>query len=118
MSTSTNLPTLCERASAEPNAPGASGLQTKRNYSFSRIQARLRVLQFAMVFFVFSGAWFSAEAQTPPSVGGVVNAVTGVSTSGAPAVARGTIVTIFGNNLSTGTVSIPVMSPGQQVPTQ
>ena len=53
-----------------------------------------------------SAAWLPAQAQIPAiSPNGLVNAATGRSSSSIPVTARGTIVSIFGKNLSSVTLA-------------
>ena len=71
-----------------------------------------------LICWLCSTAWFLAQAQTPViNPLGLVNAATGRSASSVPVAARGSIVSIFGNNFSSTTASanglpLPTQLPG------
>jgi hypothetical protein len=59
----------------------------------------------ALVWLLYSAAWLPAQAQMPTiNPNGLVNAATGRSASSIPVTARGTIVSIYGNNLASVTL--------------
>ena len=69
--------------------------------------------------FLGNSAWVRAQGPVP-TIAGFVNAATGRSSSSVPAAARGSLITIFGSNLATGTMSasgfpLPIQSGGTQV---
>ncbi len=59
-----------------------------------------------LMWLVCAAAWLPAQAQIPTiNPDGLVNAATGRSASSIPVTARGTIVSIYGHNFSTGPIT-------------
>ena len=84
-----------------------------RAASFSKLDSRVSIF----VFFFSYVAALSVQAQVP-SVQSLINPATNKSSSSIPVAARGSLVTIFGSNLSSATaytsidVPIPTQLPG------